>query len=577
MKRFGLLGWMLLFLSWGAWAQRSPVFEAFSDAEQVLLNGYFEVTYTLRNGEGKDFTPPNFDRDFIVLAGPSRSMSTTVINGQMASEMAFSYSLQPRRVGTFTLGAASIKVNGRTYTSNRLRIEVLAGGVRQEDAKEEYFVRAILSTEEAFIGQQIRLDYKLFTTREIQNYNIVEESDYVGFYAEDIKRPDSRIRREIIKGREYYTRVLRSIALYPQQAGKLTIEPAIMQLGVVVEDPRRSGGIFFGNDVRRVPVRTDPVSVTVKPLAGTPPASFQGGVGQFTLNSSISRTELSTDDAVSLTLVITGDGDLKRIAPPKLNLPASFEIYEPKVTEVDLGEAESLRIGQKSFEYLILPKEPGAFTLEPAFTCFSPDSNRFVTLRNNAYTLQVRPGTKSNASDQNKQADGLSNLRPLKTAAHLHRPGSSLQFGQPLFWVLALLPIIALGGIVTVRYRKLQQANLDPQLRRKQEARKVALERLTLAERYRQEGQPRQFYDELSKAMLHYVSDKLNIPRGQLSKITVQDKLAELGVTAEHQQRFLRIRQQCDMALFAGQSGANAMEEIYQDALALLAAIEERA
>lgn len=557
------------------WAQSStPVFEAYADARQILSNQYFEVTFTLKNADGRDFSPPSFN-EFIVASGPARGVSTTIINGKVSKEMNYTYTLQARKVGKFTIGSATIDAGGTSLRTKPFQVEVLQGKSGEAASDQQYFVRAELSTQNAWVGQQVKLDYKLYTTVEVQNYNITEEADYVGFYAEDIQRPDARRQREIIDGVQYVTKVLKSMAIYPQQAGLLTIDPAVIQLGVVLDNGRRSSNFFFGNEIRRVPVQTEPQELNVQPLPPNAPADFSGAVGSFRIGSDIERAQITTDDAFKLRLVIEGNGDLKRIQPPQINFPESFVSYEPKVQEQDIGESNTTRMGRKVIDYICLPKEAGRFRIAPSFTYFNPDSNRYVTLNNASYDIIVRQGTAIKAPIIDDNAGMQEDIHGLKLDLALAKK-SSFFLGSVLFWIIMILPVLAI--LVAVFYRKKLQelANIDPAVLKSQRAKKVAMSRLEQGATFLKSNDSRAFYDEISKAMLGYVSDKLKIPRSEMTKSNMQSKLEQLEIGTDKVARFIEIVKNCEIALFAGKDHQEAMQQTYDNALDVLAAIEKQ-
>ena len=181
-------------------------FVASTDAKQVVENGYFQVTYTLNNARGGNFKAPSFKK-FKVLNGPSRSMSTTIINGKATQKVSYSYSLQPSKVGKITLAPATINVNGKTLKSNALLIDVIKASEASKNASEEQqiFVKAEIDTNLVYVGQQLVVDYKLYTTVNIENYDIAFEPEYQGFFARDIRRFDSRAVREVVDGVQYTT------------------------------------------------------------------------------------------------------------------------------------------------------------------------------------------------------------------------------------------------------------------------------------------------------------------------------------------------------------------------------------
>lgn len=565
----------ILALLWSALLPAQAIFEANADAEQVFVDGYFEVRFTLKNSEGTNFEPPPF-YDFRVLSGPSRSMSTTVINGRVSKEMSFSYTLQPRRTGIFNIGPAEIMAEGNRLRTDPIRIEVLQ---RQDDvaAGRQFYVDAVPSRTDAYVGQQIRLDYRLYTKVEIQNYNIIEEPDYVGFYAEDIRRPDTRLRQQIINGDQYYVRTLKSIALYPQQAGTLTIPPATLQLGVVTGE-QDSYSLFFGNNVRRVPVTTDSLNITVKSLPRPVPEAFSGAVGDFRLRTSINRNTLTTDDALSVTMEISGNGDMKRVQAPDPDLPPSFDQYDPEVEEYDLGELNGFRQGQKVYTFLAQPREAGIYEIAPTFVYFDPDSAIFKTLAADTLALTIRQGSqRSNAPDvADDLAVGPDDIGPLRLNTRLRKQNTFYLVNTPVFWTLAALPAFLFFGMLVYRRRRLSREATDPAERRRREAQHMAMQRLETAKAHLESGNNRAFYDEVSKAMLGYVSDKLGIPWSELTKDNVRIRLESLGVDQPKMAQFMQILQNCEMALFAGKANTESMQETYDHSLDMLATIEQQ-
>lgn len=556
------------------WAQSStPVFEAYADARQVLSSQYFEVTFTLKNAESRNFSPPSFN-EFIVASGPARGVSTTIINGQVSKQMTYTYTLQAREVGKFKIGSATIEANGKSLRTKPFQVEVLKGQSSEVPSDQQYFVRAELSTQNAWVGQQVKLDYKLYTTVEIQNYNITEEADYVGFYAEDIQRPDARRQREIIDGVQYVTKVLKSMAIYPQQAGLLVIDPAVIQLGVVLSNGRRSSNFFFGNEIRRVPVQTERMELNVQPLPDAP-EGFSGAVGNFRLGSDLERSQVTTDDALKLRLVIEGNGDLKRIQPPKINFPESFVTYEPKVQEQDIGEANTTRMGRKIIDYVSLPKEAGRYSITPKFTYFNPDSSRYITLSNTRYDITVRQGTAIKAPIIDDNAGLQEDIHGLKLDLALAQKRPFLM-GSAVFWILMTLPVLALLAAVFYRKKLQELANIDPAVLKSQRAKHVAMSRLEQGATFLKSNDSRAFYDEISKAMLGYVSDKLKIPKSEMTKSNMQSKLAQLEIGTDKVDRFIEIVRNCEIALFAGKDHQEAMQQTYDNALDVLSAIEKQ-
>ncbi len=556
-----------------AWAQ--PSFTAEADARQVLENSYFNITFTLKDGQGRGFSPPSFE-GFIIVNGPSRSMSTTMFNGEVSRTEGYSYTLKPRRKGTFTIGPASIASGSQKLKTQPVTIEVVEGKPGMQASAQQVFIRAEPQAEEAYIGQQILLDYKLYTTLDVENYNILEESGYPGFFAQDVRRFDGRVMREVINGVQYTTKVLKRIALFPQQTGQLKVDAMSVQLGVVEDGANRRRSFFFSPEVKPIPVTTNEVAISVKPLPAGAPPTFTGAVGEYRLTPQLSSKRATTDDAITLLLTVRGDGDIKRVEAPVLLLPEeAFEVYDPKAIEEGSFETGQEISGKKVFEYLLLPRKPGTFSFTPEFTYFSPDSAAYLTLREGAYTLTITPG-----SGQPASADAALSLKedigPLMLDPSLV-PARRPFLGSATFWGLATAPFVLFFGLMGFRKLQAQRAALSPEERRARDAEEMVRKRLAEAEAYRTAGDSRACYDAISKAMLGFVSDKLGLPRSALTKDSLEQRLQELKMEPSLIQQALQLVQDCELALFAGQASPDRMESTYRRAKEVLAALEKAA
>ncbi|PHN03118.1 BatD family protein [Flavilitoribacter nigricans] len=554
-------------------AQNNAAFVATTDAKQVVTNGYLEVSFTLKNAKGTNFQPPDF-ANFTVVSGPSRSSSTTIINGQMSQELSFVYTLQPQRTGRFTIGRATILVGNNRMMTDPVSVEVVEGTAAPGTSDQEVFIRAEVTATDAWVGQQIVLDYKLYTTIQIENYNIVDESDYQGFYAQDIRRYDSRLVREVVNGVQYVTKVIKRIALFPQRAGQLTIDPLNVQLGALAEGQRR-GGFFFNRQLRRIPALTEPINISVKPLPDNAPESFTGAVGDFEISSQINRNTFSTDDAISLKLMIKGNGDAKRIQPPVQEFPEAFEVYDPKTLRENTYESQGILAGEKEIEYLLVPTEPGNFQLRPEFSWFDPDSAAYVTFLSPAFRVDISQGSQrpSTPITSGVETEAPTDIRFIKNETSVTQAGEAF-LGSSGFWILTILPFIVVGGAAFWRRANVQRSALDPAVIRHRRARKVALKRLETAKGHLQSGNSRDFYDAIEHAMDGYVCDKLRIPQSELSREVVRQRLESLQVEEARIERFLKIKQNCEIALYAGMDNSAAMQETYDQTLALIADIE---
>jgi len=492
-------------------------FIAVAESESIRPGNLVEVSFILKNGEGEDFTSPDFSKDFFVLSGPNRGISTVIQNGQMQREMSFSYTLQPKRNGKLTIAPAKIKVGGKGMKSNALVILVTNEG-KQENNDQDFFIRAEIAQKNIYLGQQIRLDYKIYTRKEIQNYSILQESDYGGFYAADIQRMDNLVQTTNIKGKTYYTKILRSVALFPQQTGKQSISPLILQVGLLEEDPQRPSSLFFNGDINYVNLESNILNVTVKDLPKPMPANFNGGVGNFSVSASIDKTIASTNETIYLTISILGDGDAKRIKSPDLNLPPSFQLYDTKSEEEERGENEGKKFSQKSFTYIIQPQKEGEFSFQPTFTYFYPLSDKYETKLLDPILLKISAGQA--VVNVKKEENG--NFIPL--TKNDFQTTSSL---NNILWILGFtLPFLSTALLYLNNYRNKKEKIQSPF--------EITMNHFLQAKIYGTNGNYENCFIELSFGLRTFLFHHFDIPKENISNDQIINILKEKGFSNQN-------------------------------------------
>ncbi|MEM8523082.1 MAG: BatD family protein [Bacteroidota bacterium] len=572
------LFFLTLFLGLTIAAMAQVSFRVVTDAKKVTLNGYFEVQFVLENGRGDQFSAPSF-QGLRVMGGPNQSMSTSIVNGVVSSEASYGYVLQPTRLGKVTIGRASVNVKGKTYRTEPITIEVVKGKERPKDEEgvtaEDIFLKAEVEEGDIYIGQQVPLNYRIYTLKNINSYNILEESAYQGFYAEDLRRFNAGVVREVINGTDYVTKVLKRLALFPQQTGTLEIAPMQMQVGIArgsVRNPRSFTPTYNGY---RVNISSPTLQLEVKPLPPNPPKSFTGAVGFYTFSSSIERPRITTDDALEIRVVIAGNGDVKRVEAPNIDLGAAFDVYEPKLIDEQLRESDGEIRSRRVYEYLALPKVAGVHEIQLEFSYFNTSIADYDVLQSELYEIAVAPG--SNALvDRNPVLDleEDNDIHYIKSVTNLQSK-STLFFGSAAFWGLTGMPFLLFLGVVAFKQVKKKQDNIDPIQLKNKLAQKLANKHLSDALLHLKAGKSRAFYDEVSKAMLGYVNDKLNIRNSELTKDNVVSRLEELKVPNAQIERFMQVIKTCEMALFARKDGESDMQATYDQAIDVLVKIEE--
>jgi hypothetical protein len=580
LKTYSIL--LLLALPALALAQDRISFTAMADAKQMVLNDYLGVSFVLRNANGTDLQLPKL-KAFKVISGPNTSSSTTNINGQWERTITYTYYFEPLRKGKHTIGAATIKVDKKTYRTKPFTVEVLpkANNTVSEDKK--LFLKAEVNTTEAVPGQAVVLDYKAYFAVDVDHFNIAEEPDYSGFFVSDIRRFNAQIVKEVIDGVPYRTRIIKRLVLYPQQVGQLTVGPMSIRMAVPMgeakaPDPRDPFSFLSSRTrpTRQYIVTSEPVQINVRSLPDPIPNTFSGAVGKYTATSSTDRTYADTDGAVTLQLTLAGNGDIKRVTAPELILSDTFEVYEPKLADERQGEQDGELFGTKTFNYLLLPKYPGVYNIKPSISYYQPDSSKFVTLTTGSHTVHVKKGKHSSNLNVNtvEVEKPKREIRGIKVVSSTKEKKKFL--GSPLFWILLGSPLLLWGGGWLWQFIQARRPEVDPIEEKSKKAQKVAKEKLAQAKKFLKAGDERAFFDETSKALIGYVSDKYNIPGSELTKRNVQGKLEASGANKAHISRFMELLNTCEVAVFA-YAKTNAAADTYQAAASVIVDIEKTA
>ncbi len=603
---------LIFMLSAGSWVNAQDVTFRASAKNVVRVGERFQLIYSV-NGEGKNFKPPTIE-GFDVLSGPSTSQSSSIqiINGSVSRsvEYTFTFILQAKgQEGIFDIPEAEVTVDGKAYKSNPLKIQVLQSGSAQqgrqqggsqegesvlEDLKDDVFVRAVLNKSSPMQGEQVVITYKLYFRINIASPEFTSEPSFKGFWVNDLLKDRQNLPQyqEAYRGQNYHVAELKKLALFPQRSGDYTIDPleVNVQAQVRAKTQTRSRDPFFDsffNDpffnryqTVELPLTSNALSITVKPLPTTnKPADYSGAVGKFNISSEIDKSELKTNEAINLKFTVSGTGNVELVDRINVNFPPDFEVYDPKVTK-SMSYLASGVSGRKVFEYLIIPRAAGDFTIDPVtFTYFDLAKDSYVSLTTPSYEIHVEKGDDSEAAftySGNNQADIRyigSDIRHIRVTKPEFRLIGSFFFGSALFYVLLATPLILFILFVVLWKNELKKrSNLA--LMKNRKATKVAKKKMKKAEAFMKEGSNDAFYDEVSQALWGYLSDKFSIPLANLSIETVNETLTAKGVKEDTILKFTDTLNNCEFARFAPGDSHTAMENIYNEAVNLVSHME---
>ncbi|MBE6274048.1 MAG: protein BatD [Bacteroides sp.] len=586
----------------GAWAD-NITFTA--NAPEVVVSGdQFRLSYTINSQKVRDFRAPSI-KEFEVLMGPSRSTqsSTQIINGNVTSTstITFTYILMAGKEGTYTIPGATIVADGNNYTSNSVEIKVLppdqsagagSGNSRNSSRNQansgkitdkELFMMATASKTNVYEQEAILLTYKVYTQVNLTELR-GDIPDLKGFHTQEVELPNQKTwTLEHYNGRNYNTTIWRQLVLFPQQTGKIEI-PSVTFGGTVSQmvasadpfDAFFNGGNYVNITKNLV---TPKLTINVKELPAGKPANFSGGVGEFTLSSTISTQELKTNDAVTIKLVISGTGNMKLINTPEVGFPQDFEIYDPKVDN-KFNLTRNGLAGNKVIEYLAIPRHAGTYTIPPIeFSYFDLKSQSYKTLKTDAYTLNVAKGEGNSdqvvanfTSKEDLKVLGQ-DIRYIKTGDTRLTQKDDYFYGSTSYWLWYIVPL-ALFIAFMVIYRKQAMENANVAKVRTKKANKVATKRMKNAGKLLAEKKSEAFYDEVLKALWGYISDKLSIPLSQLSKDNIEEELQKHQVADELIKEFINNLNDCEFARYAPGNQDEKMDKIYSSAIDVISKME---
>ncbi len=550
-------------------AQAPVRFEAATEFREVVEGNTFEVTFSLKNAQGSRFIAPDF-KGFKIVGGPSEMRGMSIVNGQTSAHQSWVYQLEAIRTGSFGIGPASVTVNGKTLNTKTLTIQVIAPRTGKGATSvppgndDQIFITGELDCETAYPGQQVTWRIRLYTQLSVEGADLIELPDFNGFYSKEKRRFDTRVQYQTVGGKKYAVKTLHEEALFPQEPKELTIGAAKVRAAV-----ESDGGLGMLLGARPVLLQTQPVRLKILPLPATAPPSFTGAVGQYEWSVSADKNALSTDDALVLTVHLQGNGDGNRIAPPVFPNSDSLEIFDPKVISEETYEDMEQLVHSKVLEYIVLPKEPGSYSLQPMFSFFDPDSNRYLVRPAQKVDFQVTAG--KNYQPKSAYQDSIALLLPATEPA-------------PEVWRRWLRPAVfwGVGGLLLCIFawmffwKKQQKKTPDSsQVTHPAVASPRSLrDRFASVPQLLQAGQSRAFYDTLLKSLQAYLSEKIHLPPAEMNQENVRIRLAEYGVPAIRIQAILSVWQTCEQSVYAGQTQGAQMESTWKATESVLKELE---
>ncbi len=566
-------------------------FEAKVSKQTLGINERLRIDFEM-NKDGDNFNPPSFD-GFTIIGGPNQSVKNSWVNGVRTYSKIYSYFIAPKKRGNFTIAQATINIDGETYKTSPIKIEVTAAVDKPKDpndpnyiATENIHLVAEVSKTNPYLNEAITVVYKLYVAPNtgVDNFHEIDSPRYNDFWNQNIPTNGSKVQNGTYKGEDYRFLVYKKVVLYPQKTGKLNIEPLSIDVSVRVPTNRRD--IFGSRLMTRVnrTISAGKKTINVKPLPETgKPVDFTGAVGDFKFNVFASKTALDASESLQVKVAVSGNGNLKLFNLPKVSLPSSLEVYEPEHNEQVKTNLSGMQ-GTISDSYTVVPQYKGKYPIPSiSFSYFDLKTKSYKRLSSNEIIIDVKNGPSSTEAS----GDGTSGLNKAKQRVVLNNDQfafikmktnftsikPSYFFKTNLFWSALLFPFLAIPLAIVIRKKKAVR-DADVYGNRIRKADKLARKYLGSAKKSL--GKKEAFYIALEKALHNYLKAKLHIETSDLSKDRIIQLLKERQVEDAVVNNFVSIIENCELARYTPITTVT-MKEDYDKAAKTISLIDKQA
>ncbi len=540
---------------------------------------------------------------FLSSGGTSQNIS--FVNGKMSVSKSFTFYYLAAKEGNFTIPAIQVTYDGKTYSSQPIDITITQGSAQPQQptqqaapstnsengaSKEDLFVRTFVNKKRVHQGEPILVTYRIYSAVNVSGYSISKLPETTGFWVEDLESPQQpQVKKEVLNGKQYVTADIKKLAVYPTSSGNKTIGSMVVQCEVRVQERRSRRDVFdsffddafFGRTVRQS-VAAPAVEVTVLPFPEeNKPDSFNGAVGQYDLKATVDKTDVNTDEAVTLTVTISGTGNIRLLPKPEVTIPADFEQYDPEETE-SINRTSTGVSGKKTFEYVLVPRFPGVQKIRPIrYSYFDPQKEEYVTLTSPEMVINVSGGkgqlVASGGSGLSKEEVRYvgQDIRFIKLESDgFRRIGSRFYTSFP-FFVLLLFPALVFG--LAVGYKS-HQAKLSENVAyaRSRKANSIAMRRLSKAKSLLSENSQKEFFAEVSDALSGFAADKLNMAKAGLLSDELEREFQRRHIESGLTKEYFDLIRLCDFQRFAPATvSLDTMEDAYQKAKNVIIKLEK--
>ncbi|MBN1560579.1 protein BatD [candidate division KSB1 bacterium] len=549
---------------------------------------------------------PDMQGYLAFLGSGGTSQNISFVNGKMSVSKSFSFYYLATKEGTFTIPAITVIHDDKEYQSQPIHITITKGtqtaGTQAQGASpstadegtsaeaDDLYVRTIVSKRRVYQNEPVIVTYRIYAAVRVTGYTITKLPETTGFWTEDIETPQQpQVNNQVINGVNYVTADIKKVAIFPTSAGKKTIGPMSLQCEVKVQNTRRSRDLFdsffddafFGRTIRKS-IESPAVEIDVLPLpAAGKPDDFAGAVGQYKLSAAIDKTEVETNEAITLKITISGSGNIRLLPQPNVTIPPDFEQYAPKETE-NISRQNNVISGSKTFEYVLVPRFPGVQKIKPVtFSYFDPRNDAYQTLTAPEIVINVARGTGqfvavggSGLSKEEVKYVGQ-DIRFIKLTPGILRAINYHIYTSAGFLSLLILPLFVLGAAFIYK-NHVAKLSVNEAYARSRKANSMAMKRLAKAKSLLAETTLKEFYAEVASALTGFAADKLNKPKAGLMSDELEKEFNKKNIDSGLTKEYFDLIRMCDFQRFAPSTVAkDEMERSYKQARDVIIKLEK--
>ena len=562
-------------------------FEAEVSKAKLGLNENLRVDFKM-NKDGDNFSPPSFN-GFRVVGGPNQSVSNSWINGVRTFSKTYSYFLTPEKKGNYTIGQASIEIDGDIYKTLPVKVQVieavessLSPGSPSSVVDDDIELSIEISKSNPYLNEPISVEFKLLFNPKINVTNLgeIDNPEFKNFWSQNIKIPRLEIKSTSYKGQRYNYVTWKKALLFPQKAGDLEILPLTLDVTIDVPTNRRD---FFGNTIytqtsKKVASRKRVIKVKNFPENGKP-ESFNGAVGNFDISLNSSKSQLKATESFQLEFKVNGNGNLKLFSLPEIIVPSSLEKYTPEFKE-KINTSLSGMNGEISNVYTIVPQYQGKYPIPPVeFSFFNPKTEQYVTLYSNESIVDVLDGptrlSEANVQATNPVSNSITSSDQFNfiklSSDFIQIDRKNIIDSKKILFTLFLIPIIIL--VLAIIYFNLRNKKVSENTLKSRDADLLARQYLNNAKI--DMNNKDSFYASLESALFNFIKSKYLIEREDFSKDRLKSILEKDKISDNIIEDLIDIINSCELARYTPTT-PEGMDQDYEKAVKVISNFDKR-